>query len=244
MTSVETFPFTAFILAGGLGTRLQPVVSDRPKPMALVDGVPFLEMLVRALAIKGVRDFVMLSGYLGHAIEDHFREDRLPGTRVRFSREIEPLGTGGAVKFAEKFATDPTLLVNGDTFYDADLPGLLRLHQRTGADVTLSLMPVDNASRYGSVQVDDCGKVTAFHEKKAGASGAGLINAGCSLLSLDFIHNLPNGRSFSMEQEFFPELARSGRIYGLRHEGTFFDIGTPESYEAFKRFVLSSGQMI
>lgn len=244
MTSGTTFPCTAFILAGGLGTRLKQVVSDRPKPMALVDGVPFLEMLLHSLAAKGVRDFVMLSGYLGAAIEDHFRSSRFPEVRVRFSRESEPLGTGGAVKLAEPFATDPTLLVNGDTFYDADLHGLLNLHQTSGAAVTLSLMPVEDASRYGSVQVSGDNKVLGFQEKKEGSARPGLINAGCSMLSLGFIRELPAGRPFSMEQEIFPTLARTGRMFGFRHEGTFFDIGTPESYEAFKRFVVSAGQMV
>ena len=241
--SANLLPFTAFILAGGLGTRLQPVVSDRPKPMALVDGVPFLEMLLHSLAGKGVRDFVMLSGYRGDAIEEYFRGWGSHEVRVRFSREEKPLGTGGAVKLAERFATDPTLLVNGDTFYDADVHELLRFHRITGADVTLSLMPVENAARYGSVDVDEDGRVMGFHEKK-GSSGPGLINAGCSLLSLAFIKKLPQGCAFSMEQDIFPELTQTGKMFGLCREGTFFDIGTPESYEAFKRFATKPRQVL
>jgi NDP-sugar pyrophosphorylase family protein len=233
-------PFTAFILAGGLGTRLQPVVSDRPKPMAPVQGVPFLEMLLDSLAGKGVRDFVILSGYRGDAIEDYFRNRKPQRTRIRFSREKTPLGTGGAVKHAERFATDPTLLVNGDTFYDADLQELLRFHRQTDAEVTLSLMPVADATRYGSVRVDEHGKVMGFHEKEQGTAGPGLINAGCSLLSQEFIKKLPQGCSFSMEQEIFPQTAQSGSMFGLCRERVFFDIGTPESYEAFQRFATKS----
>ncbi len=171
MMPAMCLPFTTFILAGGLGTRLQPVVSDRPKPMALIGDVPFLEMLLDSLAGKGVRDFVILSGFRGDAIEEHFRGWRSHDAVVRFSREEKPLGTGGAVKLAERFATDPTLLVNGDTFYDADLRALLEFHRKSGAEVTLSLMPVQDAARYGSVEVNTDGRVTDFLEKKKAPQG-------------------------------------------------------------------------
>lgn len=92
--------FQTFILAGGLGTRLSQVVSDRPKPMADVLGIPFLEILVRLLEGKGVRKFVMLVGYKAHAIDQYFTQSRFPDLEIKFSSEVEPLGTGGAVKNA------------------------------------------------------------------------------------------------------------------------------------------------
>jgi D-glycero-alpha-D-manno-heptose 1-phosphate guanylyltransferase len=235
--SAILMPVTAFVLVGGMGTRLRSVVSDRPKPMALVEGVPFVEILLNSLAQKGVRDFVLLTGYGGEIIRNCFQGWKAPEVDVRFSQEEQPLGTGGAVKHAERFATDPTLLVNGDTFYDADLADLLRFHRAMDASVTLSLMPVDDPGRYGTVLVNSDGKVTGFHEKQEVSSGPGLINAGCSLLSAEFIRELPGGREFSMEQEIFPPLARSGRMFGLCQDRAFFDIGTPASYDAFKQFV-------
>lgn len=230
-------PITAFILSGGLGTRLRDVVSDRPKPMALIDGKPFLEILVLCLAQKGVRHFVFLTGYRGEAIEDHFMKHRPAGSSIAFSREPEPLGTGGAVKLAERFAGDPTLLVNGDTYFDCDLKALCDFHLERKPLVTLSLRYVQDVSRYGSVTVDDKGFVTGFTEKGGGAARAGLINAGVSMLSMEFIKSLPPGRAFSMERDVFPEVAASGRMAGLQQEGDFFDIGTPESYEAFSLFM-------
>jgi NDP-sugar pyrophosphorylase family protein len=234
--SCEPMPFTAFILVGGLGTRLLPVVSDRAKPMALVHGRPFLEILMDLLVEKGVRSFVLLTGHRAESIERYFDGWKSPAVEVRFSREPEPLGTGGAVKHAERFATNPTLLVNGDTFYDADLERLAQFHQDTGAAVSLSLMPVEDSGRYGTVEVDEQGRIAGFHEKQEHAV-PGLINAGCSLLSSEFIRALPEGRPFSMEREVFPALSRSGRMFGLCRARAFFDIGTPESYEAFKQFV-------
>ncbi len=224
----------ALILAGGLGKRLRAVVADRPKPMALVRGVPFLELLIRSIAGKGVRNFVISTGYMSDFIEDHFRRNDLD-LKIVFSREEEPLGTGGAVKHALSLITDPTLLVNGDTFFDVNLDELLLLHSTSGAEVTLSLYPVPDVGRYGSVTVDACGTVLGFSEKRENV-GPGLINAGFSVLSLEFIERLPDG-PFSMEQEIFPRLAGSGRMLGLPQDRPFFDIGTPESYSAFVEFV-------
>jgi NDP-sugar pyrophosphorylase family protein len=199
--------------------------------------VPFLELLVRSLTAKGVRDFVLLTGYMGDMIEDHFKSSAPGNVNIRFSQEHTPLGTGGAVKHAEALATDPTLLVNGDTFFDGDLDTLWRFHEAKRAEVTLSLLPVPDVSRYGSVTLDHDGRVTGFVEKQEASQGAGLINAGLSLLTREFIRKLPAGRAFSMEQEVFPQIARSGEMVGLCQERPFFDIGTPVSYDAFKAYV-------
>lgn len=224
----------AFILAGGLGTRLRSVVSDRPKPMASVHGKPFLEILVQSLYGKGVNEIVLLTGYQSEWIEAYFRSCTTP--RVWISREDVPLGTGGAVKYAEHFATDPTLLVNGDTFFDVDMAGLLRRHREKRRAATLSLTEVSDAARYGSVLVDSHGLVVRFEEKANHLQGPGLINAGVTLLSLDAIRSLPSGRSFSMENEVFPELAAQGQMAGFVQKGAFFDIGTPESYRQFQDY--------
>lgn len=229
------------ILVGGFGTRLRSVVSDRPKPMALVNGIPFIELLVGSLVAKGVRDFVLLTGYMGDMIEAHFQRIDRSGLNLLFSQEDMPLGTGGAVKNAEAFATDPTLLVNGDTFFDADLQDLLEFHNKNRMDVTLSLVRVDDASRYGSVMTTDDGRITGFVEKGQATGGAGWINAGLSLLTLDIIRDLPAGGNISMEREIFPCLAQGGRMAGLGQDRPFFDIGTPESYKQFKAFAKSRG---
>ncbi|MBI4964460.1 MAG: nucleotidyltransferase family protein [Desulfomonile tiedjei] len=229
-------PIAAMILAGGLGTRLRSIVNDRPKPMAMIHGKPFLDILIRSLAKKGVRKFVLLTGYGAELIEDYFRTRPNQDVEITVSPEPAPLGTGGAVKNAEQFATDPSLLVNGDTFFDVDVGELFRFHVERRAKVTLSLHHVADVSRYGSVLVNDKGAVTGFREKEPKTGGPGLINAGLSLLAKDFIQSLPDG-PFSMEVDVFPKLAGTGEMFALRQEGPFFDIGTPESYEAFRAFV-------
>ena len=123
--------------------------------MALVNDAPFIEILIDSLAAKGVREFVLLVGYMADIIENHFaaRNDR--DLKIKFSYEQTPLGTGGAVKNAEDFASDPSLLINGDTFFDGDIHQLLQFHREKAADVTLSLLPVRDAGRYGSVTLNE-----------------------------------------------------------------------------------------
>jgi len=235
MMEYMNLPFTAFVLAGGFGTRLRPVLHNCPKPMAPIDDRPFLEILIESLNQKGVHEIVLLTGYMADLIEEHFQS--ISPLSIKFSREDEPLGTGGAVKNAEYLATDPTLLVNGDTFLDADLKGLFAWHRSKGLAATLSLVEVGDTSRFGRVSSDSNGLITGFQEKGDNNQAPGFINAGFTLLSLETIRRLPAQRHFSMEEEIFPLLAESREMTGFVHEGAFFDIGTPESYEEFRRYV-------
>ncbi len=224
---------TALILAGGLGQRLRSVVADRPKPMALINGRPFLEILLESLANHGICKIAISTGYMSDYIEDYFRSVDL-NLDIRFSRETQPLGTGGAIKLAAPLLSEPTLLVNGDTFLEADLDALLDLHFTSLAEVTLSLIAVDDARRYGEVKITNNGRIAEFDEKK-GNAGVGLINAGYSILRRSFVDSLPEGR-YSMEKDVYPFLVQSGKMYGLIQKGIFFDIGLPESYHAFREY--------
>lgn len=235
--SPSTLPLVTMILVGGLGKRLWPVVSDGPKPLAMVGETAFLEILIDSLAGKGVRDLVLLTGYKGGMIEHHLRDGYREGVGIRFSSEETPLETGGAVRNAAEFATDPSMVIYGDTFFDADSLKLFEYHFHKGGDATLSLVKVNDTRRYGSVSLDEDGRITGFTEKGVGSGGPGLISGGLYMLSKNFILGLPPGRKFSMEREVFPSLARSGRMFGLQQERPFFDIGTPESYEAFREFM-------
>ncbi|MGD9817313.1 MAG: sugar phosphate nucleotidyltransferase, partial [Desulfomonilaceae bacterium] len=117
-------PITAFILAGGMGSRLKPVVWDRPKPLAPIGQKPFLEILIDSIIRKGIQSIVLLTGFMSEQIEDFVLKYGAADISIVISREESPLGTGGAVKNAQEFATDPTLLVNGDTYFEADIAGL------------------------------------------------------------------------------------------------------------------------
>jgi NDP-sugar pyrophosphorylase family protein len=219
----------AFVLCGGLGTRLRAVLSDRPKSMALVAGVPFLELLLRQLRAQGVRRVVLGTGYLAKQIESYFRDGADWDLRIKYSREQEPLGTGGALKLAERLLSDPVVVLNGDSYVDWNLAAMLEVVATKGAGVVMVLQRVSEVSRYGSVTIDSEGRVLEFVEKGTRA-GAGLINAGVYLVSKEIVAALPADKPVSLEKDFFPRLS-GNKVYGLISNGLFIDIGIPADLE-------------
>lgn len=220
---------TAFVLCGGLGTRLRPVLSDRPKSMALVGGVPFLRLLLERVRSQGVDQVILGTGYMAEQIEDFFRDGRDLALRISYSREREPLGTGGALKLAEPMLSDPVLVLNGDSFVEWSLAATLELFTRRDAVAVIVLQAVPDVARYGSVTIDADARVTEFVEKGSRA-GAGLINAGVYLLRKEMVSALPAGRKVSLEKDVFPEQL-NGKVYGLVSAGLFIDIGIPADLE-------------
>lgn len=217
------------VLAGGLGTRLSGTIpSGLPKPLAPVAGRPFLDHLLDWAIDRGADDIVLLTGHGSEAIGEHIG-DEYRGTPVHYSVEPAQLGTGGALVNAGPLLAGEFILVNGDTFVEADLPALQRGLGR--APVVMGLVEVGDTGRFGRVEVAD-GAVTGFHEK--GASGPGLINAGVYALRRSVVDRLPRGAS-SFERDFLePRLAEVAPRY-LRCGPTFFDIGVPADYHAADR---------
>jgi NDP-sugar pyrophosphorylase family protein len=225
---------TGVILAGGEGTRLRAVVSDRPKVLAPVHGRPFLFYLVDQLAQAGVREVVLCTGYQAEMIEAELGE-RYKSLSLRYSREDEPLGTGGALRLAlPHCSSDPILAMNGDSFMDADLAAFWSWFSEKGLDAALLLTEVGDTRRYGRVKVGEDGLILGFEEKNA-ASGPGWINAGIYILKKSVLSFIALGRPYSLEQDLFPRLAGKN-LYGYPAAGRFIDIGTPESYRAAEKF--------
>jgi NDP-sugar pyrophosphorylase family protein len=221
---------TALILAGGLGTRLSAVVSDRAKPMAEVSGRPFILFLLDFLAGAGVKHAVLCTGHRGEGVRRTLGSSH-QGMALEYSQEDQPLGTGGALRLAlPLLRSDAALVLNGDSFFGLDLETFwTEASLRPGA--VLAVTRVQDTSRYGRVELDSDGRVLAFREKE---SGTGLVNAGVYRIPAAFL--APCQGSFSLEREAFP--AWIGRLWGQVLEGPFLDIGTPESYgraEAFFR---------
>ncbi|PYL59708.1 MAG: hypothetical protein DMF24_12485 [Verrucomicrobia bacterium] len=216
----------AFVLCGGPGTRLRPVIADRPKSMALISGTPFLQLLLDRLTSQGVGDVILGTGYMAEKIERYFDCANKSAMCIRYSREDEPLGTAGALKLAEPLISDPVLVLNGDTYVEWSLVPMLELFTEKKADMVLVLHAVADVTRYGSVALDHQGRVTQFVEKGA-AAGPGLINAGVYLLRKQIVRNLPAGTAISLEREVFPRLL-DRQVYGLVCTGLFIDIGIPD----------------
>ncbi len=231
-------PLDALILVGGKGTRLQSVVSDRPKPMAEVAGRPFVEWLLLALRAQGVRRVILCTGYMSEMVEAHFRNGRQWDMEVAYSRDPLPLGTAGAVRYAlSQVHSNPFLVMNGDSYCRVDISRLEEAHTTHGACATLWLVRVNNCKRYGSVVIGEDGVVQAFREKSP-EKCAGLINAGIYLLEREAAETIPGGGAVSLEIEFFPQLIGHG-LYAVVGEGPFLDIGTPDAFSKAPQFFAS-----
>ena len=232
----EDFPTTAIVLAGGLGTRLRDVVRDVPKPLAPIGDRPFLAHLLDGLARRGIRHVIFATGHLGHLVEEAFGHT-YAGMDLRYSRERAPLGTGGAVALALGLhnSTDDVWVLNGDTYFDCPLADVAQTHRDARADVTLALHREPRADRYGLVELDDDGLVTAFREKTPGASG--LINAGVYLLDPEALQRFDFPEAFSLERDFFERHLDDLRLVGSPQEGAYFvDIGVPDDYARARRY--------
>ncbi len=219
----------AVLLVGGLGTRLQPVLSGTPKPLARVGDAPFLELLVRQLRSQGIRRLVMCTGHLADQVEKEFGDGRKWDAEIVYSKEERPLKTAGAVKLAQgllKNAPD-FLVMNGDSFLELDFRKLIRFHRQHRGLISMAVRRVPDASRYGTVQLDAHDRVTGFREK-AGAAVPGIINGGVYVFQRAILEHIPEGPA-SLETDIFPRLLEHG-VYGLEQQGMFIDIGTPDDY--------------
>jgi D-glycero-alpha-D-manno-heptose 1-phosphate guanylyltransferase len=219
----------AVLLVGGMGTRLQSVLSSMPKPLAPIGKLSFLELLVLQLRSQGIRRLVMCTGHLADQIENEFGDGHKWGVAITYSKESQPLGTAGAVKFAERFLSDSSdfLVMNGDSFMEIDFRQFIRFHREHGGLISMAVRRVPDASRYGTVEMDALNRIVGFREKM-GIPVPGRINAGVYLFNRAILQHLPDGPA-SLEQDVFPRLLEQG-VYALEQHGIFIDIGTPEDY--------------
>jgi D-glycero-alpha-D-manno-heptose 1-phosphate guanylyltransferase len=216
----------AIILAGGFGTRLRQVIADVPKPMALIAGRPFLELLLGSLATKGITKVVLSIGFMGEKISTFFG-DSFAGMELAYAIEDEPLGTGGGVRLAiNQITEDHVYVFNGDTFLDIELALVERQWLDHKRPIIISC-EVPDTCRYGRL-IASGGVVTGFTEK--GVKGSGLINAGCYVLERTQLDKFLLKTHFSLESEFLGPAVMRGEFDMFVTHGIFIDIGIPEDY--------------
>lgn len=229
----------AVILAGGFGTRLKPLVSDRPKVLAEVSHRPFLTYILDQLSNVGIREVVLCTGFMAETIKKEFGQV-YRNLRLLYSREERPLGTGGALRLAISYLWSDTILVlNGDSYMDVDLGAYVDWFFKKQGDAAIVLSEVPDMARYGRVVIDRDEQIITFHEKGLD-EGHGLINAGIYLMKKSIVASIPAGNPYSLEREFFPSLIGK-KLLGFRANGRFIDIGTPASYTAAEDFFASMG---
>jgi len=227
----------AVVLAGGLGTRLGQLTQVAPKPLLPIAGRPFLAYVFDWLARSGVEEIVVSTGYLpeafGELLVQVWNDPYGNPIRIREARENVRAGTAGALALMADRLDQRFLLLNGDTFFDCDLASVITKSESLPPGAMLmTVREVDNAGRYGRVEIDEGGLVRRFAEK--GDVGGGYINAGVSVLDrtiLDLIDAVP----CSLETDVYPRVVESGWLYASKQSGYFIDIGLPDTYERASR---------
>jgi mannose-1-phosphate guanylyltransferase len=221
----------ALILVGGEGTRLRPLTSTVPKPVVQLVDRPFISYMIEWLRGHGVDDVILACGFMADGVRSVLGDGSSLGIRLRYVEEPTPLGTGGALKYAEDLLAERFFMLNGDVLTDMDLTAQLRQHEQTGARATLALMPVDDPSAYGLVRRGADLAVEEFVEKPSlDEIDTNLVNAGAYILQRDVLDGMaPAGTKISIERELFPALVGNG-LYGYAASGYWMDIGTPERY--------------
>lgn len=224
----QTEMMEAVVLAGGMGTRLRPVVQDIPKPMAPVGNRPFLSYILDELLSQGVRRVVLSTGYRHEVVEDYFGH-HYKGVEIAYSVEDSPLGTGGAIKKALAYVHTPqAMILNGDTMFKVDLQAMQQFHQEHGADMTLALKKLDDCARYGVVETSEDDRVIRFGEKMASKSGA--INGGIYMLKKELVLEKDLPEKFSFEKDFMEAFYQDMKMIAFESDAYFIDIGIPQDY--------------
>jgi D-glycero-alpha-D-manno-heptose 1-phosphate guanylyltransferase len=219
----------AIILAGGFGTRLRTVLPDLPKCMAPIHGRPFLEAMLHYLWGEGIEHVILSLGYRSQVIMDYIRNHHA-GSEISFVVEEEPLGTGGAIAMAlDASADDQVFILNGDTYFNANLHALEQFHNQHHADCSMLVKPMQDASRYGTLETDAHHRVTRFREKEPGSSG--LINGGVYLLNRNRFPAPTIGHRFSFEQDYLSAMVVTHRFFAQEQDCYFIDIGIPADYD-------------
>jgi len=216
------------ILAGGLGTRLMPVLKDIPKCLAPINGRPFIDIILDNCIDQGLQRFIICVGYLKEQVIEYLRDRN--DCEIVFAKEEELLGTGGALKNAEKYLTgDQFLVLNGDTFVPINYNRLIDWHRKINSFLTMVINYSNNTSRYGSVRVDKNSKIIKFVEKDESLK-AGWVNAGGYLMNKAILEKIAAGANVSLEKDLFLDCLGED-FFGFKNQRQMIDIGIPASYK-------------
>lgn len=221
----------AVLLAGGPGLKMRPFTYEMPKSLFPVAGKPLLEYSIELLRKYEIRDITVIISHLGEKIRDYLGNGKKYGVKINYAKEEKPMGTGGALRQAEKFLNSGTFLVlHGDILADVNLSDLITFHNEQEAVATIGLTSVVDPSIYGIVKLHGA-KIVDFIEKpKKGRQTSQLINSGIYVFEPEIFKYLP-AKGASLLEDVFPLLARDKKLAGFSFEGQWFDIGTPASYE-------------
>ncbi len=223
------------ILCGGLGKRLRSVTGSTPKVLAEVNGKPFLQILIEYIASQGGHRFILCTGYGAEAIEEHLKK-AFPHLEVIFSREEEPLGTGGAIKKGVDFVESKYFIaMNGDCFCALSYEQLANFHESQKSVATIAVSKAEQMGDFGTIEFDKDNRILAFKEKVQSLESA-YVNTGTYCLNRDVFSLVDMPDKFSIEYDFFPRLVGK-KFLAFTVKSEFIDIGTPERYKKAQQFI-------
>jgi NDP-sugar pyrophosphorylase family protein len=229
----------AVILAGGLGTRLWPITRDIPKPMVEVAGKPYLYYQLELLARQQITDVVLLTGYLGEQIEEYFGDGSALGLSLRYSREPEPIGTGGALRHARSLLAREFLVIYGDSYLPIDYGKVLgRLAEGRALGIIVVFADESGETMVRpNVALNENEFVIRYHKSDAADPELRYIEAGVLGLRREVLDWMPAAAVVSLEREVFPRLIEAGLLAAMPVRQRFYDIGTPERLKAIEEFL-------
>lgn len=232
----------AVILAGGLGTRLQPYTFFIPKPMLPLGNKPLLEYIIQWVKnAGGIDNIVVCVSYLHRTIEDYFEDGARFGVEIEYARSERPVATAGQLKTAEKLLDEPFVCVYGDSVYKFNLRKMIREHMQSKAFVSMALLAYSTKLKYGFIDINGKDKVTAWREKP---EISGLINIGCYVMDPEFLKLIPKSGSFGMDDAVRKALEQKKTVKGFRIDTGFIDIGDKKSYlDAYKQYASRLGKI-
>jgi NDP-sugar pyrophosphorylase family protein len=234
------FDVDVLVLAGGLGSRLDGHLTGLPKILAPIDGRPFLEYLLDWLKGQGVVRVVLGLGHRGEAVRAYLATHSWIGLEVIPVVESRPLGTAGAVGFAfPDLRGSPVMVMNGDTVVEADLGAFVDGHRHSGAAASILCAKVEDAGRYGRIEIDSADRIVRFEEKNAVATAPSWVNAGVYLFDRTMLDRIAKIESGSLERDVLEHMP-AGSIHAFQTAGRFLDIGTPQSLAQAAAFLAQS----
>jgi mannose-1-phosphate guanylyltransferase len=232
----------AVILAGGLGTRLQPYTFFIPKPMLPLGNKPLLEHIVEWIKnVGGIDKIVVCVSYLHRTIEDYFEDGARFGVEIEYARSERPLATAGQLKTAEKLLDDSFVCIYGDSVYEFNLRKMIRQHKEAKAFVSMALLHYSTKMKYGFIDINGQDKVTAWREKP---EISGLINIGCYVMEPEFLKIIPKSGAFGMDDAVRKVLEQKKIVKSFKIDTGFIDIGDKKSYlDAYKQYANKLGKI-
>ena len=233
----------AIILAGGLGTRLQPYTFFIPKPMLPLGNKPLLEHIIEWLKNddNNIDHIIICVSYLHRTIEDYFEDGGRLGIKIEYARSDRPLATAGQLLTAKRFIDDTFVCVYGDSIYEFSIREMINEHDRLKAFISMALLSYKTRLKYGFIDINGNNRVTSWNEKP---EIKGLINIGCYVMEPEFIDLIPSSNAYGMDDAVRKALDMKKLVNGFKIESGFIDIGDKKSYlQTYKKYVERLGKI-